>query len=78
MRFGRVVERSPFASIAGVSVTSCDGMAVALEVTSAIGPVLRVIADQDPVDVICRRADLDELFLDLYHEPPLTEETHAS
>ena len=27
--------------------------------------MLRVIGDHDPIDVICRHADLEELFLDL-------------
>ena len=50
---------------------------MALEVTGAIGPVLRVIADHDPVDVICRHADLDELFLDFYRELAPSESSHA-
>jgi ABC-2 type transport system ATP-binding protein len=62
-RFARPVASSLFAGIDGVSVASCDGGAVQLEVTGAIGPVLRVIADHDPVDFTCRHAGLDELFL---------------
>lgn len=46
----------------------CDGDAVRLEVTGAIGPVLRVIADHDLVDFTCQHADLDELFLAFYRE----------
>jgi len=39
-RFRQPVDRSLFAGIDGVSVTSCDGGTVQLEVTGAIGPVL--------------------------------------
>jgi ABC-2 type transport system ATP-binding protein len=62
-RFARPVDPAPFAAIDGVSVTACDGQSVQLQVTGAIGPVLRAIADRDPVDVTAQHADLDELFL---------------
>jgi ABC-2 type transport system ATP-binding protein len=74
-RFTRPVDPAPFAGIDGVSVTSCDGGTVQLEVTGPIGPVLRVIADHDPVDLTSQHADLDELFLAYYREP---EPSHAS
>ena len=45
--------------------------------TGAIGPVLRVIADHDPVDLTSRHADLDELFLAYYREPAAPESSHA-
>jgi len=32
-------------------------------VTGQLAPLLRVIADHDPLDVVARHADLDELFL---------------
>ena len=76
-RFARPVTATPFAGLEGVSVTSCDGPAIQLEVTGAIGPVLRAIADQDPVDVTSRHADLDELFLAYYREPAAPESSHA-
>ena len=57
-----------------MSVTSCDGGTVQLQVTGPIGPVLRVIAGLDPVDLTSRHADLDELFLAYYREP---ESSHA-
>ena len=68
-RFVRPVTPALFAGIGGVSVTSCDGGAVQLEVTGAIGPLLRMIADYDPVDFTCQHAGLDELFLAYYREP---------
>jgi beta-exotoxin I transport system ATP-binding protein len=76
-RFTRPVAPSLFAGIGGVSVTSCDGAAVQLEVTGAIGPVLRVIAGLDPVDFTSQHADLDELFLAYYREPAPPESSHA-
>ncbi len=76
-RFTRPVAASLFAGIDGVSVTSCDGTAVQLEVTGAIGPVLRVIAGHDPVDFTCRHAGLDELFLAYYRESAAPESSHA-
>jgi beta-exotoxin I transport system ATP-binding protein len=76
-RFPTPVDPSLFASIDGVSVTSCDGGAIQLEVTGAIGPVLRVIADHDPVDLTSQHADLDELFLAFYRESAAPESSHA-
>jgi beta-exotoxin I transport system ATP-binding protein len=76
-RFARPVAPALFAGIGGLSVTSCDGDAVHLEVTGAVGPVLRVIADHDPVDLTCQHADLDELFLAYYRESAAPESSHA-
>ena len=76
-RFRAPVEPELFAGIDGVSVTSCHGDAVDLEVTGAIGPVLRAIADRDPVDFTAQRADLDQLFLAYYREPAAPEPSHA-
>ena len=76
-RFAGPVDPSLFARIDGLSVTSCDGDAVQLEVTGAIGPVLRVIADHDPVDFTRQHADLDELFVAFYRESAAPESSHA-
>ncbi len=77
-RFARPVDPALFAGIDGVSVTSSDGHTVGLQVTGAIGPVLRAIADHDPVDLTARHADLDELFLAYYREAAPPEPSHAS
>jgi ABC-2 type transport system ATP-binding protein len=50
---------------------------VTLDVTGEIGPVLKVIAGHDPVDLTSRPADLDELFLDYYRESPAKGTSHA-
>ncbi len=68
-QFGRAVERSLFAGIEGVTVTALDGDRIELQVAGPIGPVLKVIAEHDPVDLVSRPADLDELFLGYYREP---------
>jgi beta-exotoxin I transport system ATP-binding protein len=76
-RFAAPIDPSVYAGIDGVSVTSCDGGTIQLEVTGAIGPVLRVIADHDPVDLTAEHASLDELFLAYYREPATPESSHA-
>jgi ABC-2 type transport system ATP-binding protein len=43
---------------------------VTLHVTGELAPLLRVIADHDPVDLVARYADLDELFLTYYRDIP--------
>jgi ABC-2 type transport system ATP-binding protein len=69
------VER--FARVDGVRVTASTPTQVTLEVTGAIGPLLRVIAACDPVVVTARHADLDELFLQLYDHRPETRSADA-
>ena len=61
----------------GVTVTASDGPRLTLDVTGEIGPVLKVIASHDPIDLISRPADLDELFLGFYRESPEKEASHA-
>ena len=76
-RFPRAVSPLLFAGLEGVTVSGCEGTRVALQVTGALGPLLKVIAEHDPVDLVSRPADLDELFLELYREPPSPEPSHA-
>ena len=54
----------------GVRVVSSDGPRITIEVSGAIGPVLRIVADLEPVDLVSRHADLDELFLSFYRDNP--------
>jgi beta-exotoxin I transport system ATP-binding protein len=75
-RFPEAVQAALFSSMEGVSVIDCEDSRIALEVTGPIGPVLKVIAQHDPLDLVSRHADLDELFLGLYREPP-SEGSHG-
>jgi beta-exotoxin I transport system ATP-binding protein len=77
VRFGEPVEPAALASLDGVTVTARDGDRLTFQVTGAIGPVLKAIAEHHPVDVLARHADLDELFLELYREPASPEAAHA-
>jgi ABC-2 type transport system ATP-binding protein len=51
---------------AGARVLSSEGLTLTLAVPGDIGPILRIAADLDPVDLVSRHADLDELFLSFY------------
>jgi ABC-2 type transport system ATP-binding protein len=64
--FRRPVEPGALSAVTGVTVTGSDGARITLDVTGEIAPVLKVIADHDPADLISRPADLDELFLSFY------------
>jgi beta-exotoxin I transport system ATP-binding protein len=67
-RFREDVDQAAFAALDGVSVTDCHGPRLTLQVTGPIGPVVRAIADHDPLDLVSRPADLDELFLEMYRD----------
>ena len=77
VRFRHDVAPAIFAGLDGVSVTATEGRTIALEASGRIGPVLQVIAEQDPVDVVCRHPDLEELFLDLYRDTSEQGSRHA-
>jgi ABC-2 type transport system ATP-binding protein len=77
VRFRSPVDRAELSALSGVTVTGSDGPQVTLDVTGEIGPLLKVIASHDPVGLISRRADLDELFLDFYRESPAKRAPHA-
>ncbi len=77
VRFRRPVNPASLKAVSGVTVTAADGPRMTLDVTGEIGPVLKVIASNDPVDLISRPADLDELFLDFYRQPAQAKAPHA-
>lgn len=77
IRFHHPVDPGDLKALAGVKVTAADGSRLTLDVTGEIGPVLKVIASHDPVDLTSRPADLDELFLDYYRQSPEKEMSHA-
>jgi ABC-2 type transport system ATP-binding protein len=66
--FDHSVDPEVFATLEGVVVTASDADSVALDVTGPMGPLLRVVADHDPVDLTARRADLEELFGSYYRD----------
>jgi ABC-2 type transport system ATP-binding protein len=70
LRFRTPVAAAIFESLNGVAHLAVDGDRVTLHVTGELAPLLRVIADHDPVDVVARHADLDELFLTYYRDIP--------
>jgi ABC-2 type transport system ATP-binding protein len=82
-RFTTAVDPARFAAIDGVHISEATGDRIALTLSGPVAPVLRAAADLDPVDVIARPADLDELFLTYYRggtgEPalPASEHSHA-
>ena len=61
--------------IDGVRIVSTGDAHLTLEVSGAMGPVLQVAAALDPIGLVSRQADLDELFLDFYRDR--TEETDS-
>ena len=67
LRFRDPVDPGCF-RVDGVRVLKRPASHVTLEVTGAIGPVLRIAADLDPVGLVSRQADLDELFLSFYRD----------
>ena len=69
VEFREPVDSSAFASIDGVTITASEGRRLTLQLTGPIGPLVRLIGDHDPVDLVTRPASLDELFLELYREP---------
>ena len=69
LRFPASVDPARFQTD-GVRVVSSDGPRITIEISGAIGPVLRLIADLEPVELVSRHADLDELFLSFYRDNP--------
>jgi ABC-2 type transport system ATP-binding protein len=65
-QFDRPVEAGAFTGLTGVQVISHQDGRTRLTLTGPVGPLLRVAADLDPVDMTARPADLDELFLGYY------------
>jgi beta-exotoxin I transport system ATP-binding protein len=68
LRFKAPVPADEFDGFDGVQHVVVDGERLTLRVTGELGPLLRRIADHDPVDVVARHADLDELFRAYYRE----------
>jgi ABC-2 type transport system ATP-binding protein len=69
VRFAAPVDPSMFDRHPGVRVIATEPTRVALELLGDLAPILREIADHDPVDIVTKQADLDELFLSFYRDP---------
>lgn len=68
LRFATPVPPAVFESLPGVQRVSAEGERITLQTRGRLAELLRVIADHDPLDVVARHADLDELFLSYYRE----------
>ena len=65
-RFDHPVQADAFAELTGVEVIANRDGRTRLALTGPVGPLLRVAAALDPIDMTARPADLDELFLRYY------------
>jgi len=74
LRFKQPIAAAVFASLDGVQRVTSDGDRVTLQTTGELAPLLRLIAAHDPVDVVARHADLDELFLAYYRDLPSADD----
>ena len=77
LTFDRDVDTAGLAQLDGVELDRSDPRRVRLTVTGTVAPVLRAIAPLDPVDLLARPADLDELFLGYYRSTDHTEASRA-
>jgi len=75
--FDRDVETAALTHLDGVKVTKADPRRLRLTITGPVAPVLRAIAPLDPIDLLARPADLDELFLDYYRSTDLLGDSRA-
>jgi len=65
-RCARDVDAARFQGLPDVRVVSAEARRVTLVLHGSVAPVLRVALDFEPIDVVARPADLDELFLAYY------------
>jgi ABC-2 type transport system ATP-binding protein len=70
LRFKTPVDTAVFRSLDSVRHVAVDGERVTLQLVGELAGLLRMIADHDPVEMVARHADLDELFLSYYRETP--------
>lgn len=60
------VDPRQFEAIPGVQRVHSDDTRITLEFSGAVAPLLRLVAELDPVGLVARKADLDELFFQYY------------
>ncbi len=75
--FDRDVETAALTHLDGVQVTKADPRRLRLTITGPVATMLRAIAPLDPIDLLARPADLDELFLGYYRSTDLPEASRA-
>lgn len=75
--FDHDVDTTALTRLDGVKVTGTDPQRLRLTITGPVAPVLRAIAPLDPIDLLARPVDLDELFLDYYRSTDLPEASRA-
>ena len=75
--FDRDVDTSALTQLDGVDVTGTDPRHLLLTITGPVAPILRAIAPLDPIDLLARPADLDELFRGYYRSTDLPEASRA-
>jgi ABC-2 type transport system ATP-binding protein len=69
--FAEPVDASRFAALDGVRVENADGRVLRLSAPEpAMDAVVKEAAVHPVVDLVSQPADLEEIFLDLYEEPP--------
>ncbi len=69
LQFAATVDHRPFAELNGVRILETeDPRRVSLSLTGPVGPLLRLAAPLDPIDITARPADLEELFLTYYDD----------
>jgi ABC-2 type transport system ATP-binding protein len=71
--FDRQVDTASLARLQGVEVSADGPRRLRLKITGPVAPVLRALAPLDPIDILSRPADLDELFLGYYRSTDLKE-----
>ncbi|HUX05430.1 MAG TPA: ABC transporter ATP-binding protein [Acidimicrobiales bacterium] len=65
-RFARDADAERFRELPEVRVVNVEAKRITLVLHGPVAPVLRVALDFEPIDVVARPADLDELFLTYY------------
>jgi ABC-2 type transport system ATP-binding protein len=72
-RFPVNVDPEVFAAIEGVRVLDTDGRHIRLSLQGPVASVLQAASELDPIDVVARPADLDEVFLAYYRDTSADE-----
>ena len=68
IHFGETADRTWFDDCHGVAVVGCENDRVQLRLTGALEPLLRVVVEHHPVELVSQQADLEELFLEFYRD----------